>query len=63
LKRWFDQWTAVFGAEDQVEEDIAGCMRHFLSPLRGLVVGRLPTACAVGCILALLRSFPVLAYG
>jgi len=53
-----DQRPSPLCGKNEMQQDIAGCMRHkFLAPLRGSVIFSriLPTACAVGCILAPLR--------
>jgi len=52
-----DQRAAFASTEDQMEQDVAARMRYFLRPSGGWhVFARLPTAHAVGCILAPLRG-------
>src|SRR5579872_4789705 len=53
-KIWLDQGTPPLGAEDQMQQNIAGCMRQAsFAPARGFSLRCYPpTACAVGCILA-----------
>jgi hypothetical protein len=48
------------GAEDQMQQNIAGCMRQAsFAPARGFSLRCYPpTACAVGCILAPLSRLP-----
>src|SRR5208283_1492911 len=53
-----DERLAILGAEDQVEDEIAGGMGQvsFAPSELAVFFGCLPTACAVGCILALLSQ-------
>ena len=51
-KLWLDQRPTSLGAEDQMQQNIAKCMRQVFRPCRGFSLrSRPPTACAVGCIL------------
>jgi hypothetical protein len=53
-----DERLAIFGAEDQVKDQIAGCVGQvsFAPSELAASFARFPTACAVGCILAPLRG-------
>jgi hypothetical protein len=59
-KIWLDQGTPSLGAEDQMQQNIAGCMgQASFAPARGFSLRCYPpTACAVGCILAPLSRLP-----
>jgi hypothetical protein len=47
-----DKRLPIFCAEDQVDDDISKCVRQFFRPSGLACATSLPTACAVGCILA-----------
>ena len=52
-----DQRPSPLGRENQMQQNVSRCMRHSLSPLRGLHPNRLtPTAHTVGCTLPPLRG-------
>jgi len=57
-----NQSPSLLGAEDQVNNDVAGSVCHFSFAPLGLFVlkASLPTACAVGCNLAPLRGWVTL---
>ena len=59
-KIWLNQRAPPSGAEDQMQQNIAGCMRQAsFAPAGGFSFRCYPpTACAVGCILAPLSRLP-----